>query len=183
MSGVPVPATLLDACVVINLYASRRMAAVLETVPGVVAVADVVAAESRYVRRGGLDEDAEEPEPIDLAPLLDAGQLSVLTATDDELDTYVDFLADLDDGEAMTLALAVHRRCAVVTDDRRVRRALGNRAPLRSTLDLVRAWADGEAISAEVLRAVLTDLGERGTYRPGRGHPHRGWWDTILGVR
>lgn len=182
MSGVPGPATLLDACVVINLYASRRMEDILATIPGSVAVVDVVAAESLYVRRGGTADDADEPEPIDLAPIIDAGRLSVLTATDDELDTFIDFLADLDEGEAMTLDLAVHRGCVVVTDDRRVRRELGDQAPLRSTLDLVKEWADGADLSPEVLRAVLRDLGERGTYRPGRGHPHRRWWDEGLGV-
>lgn len=164
----PGPPILLDACVV------------LETVPGPVAVADVEAAESLSVRRGGPGDDAKEREAIDLAPVIASGRLSVLTATDDELDTFVDFLADLDEGEAMTLALAVHRGGVVVTDDRRVTRALAGRAPLRSTLDLVKDWAEHDAIPPHALRTVLSDIRDRGTYQPGRMHPLRGWWDASL---
>lgn len=174
------PTTLLDACVVINLAASRRPTDILDAVSGPVAVADLVAAESLYVQRGGPGDDAKEPEPIDLAPLIASGRLSVLTATDAELDTFVDFLADLDEGEAMTLALAVHRGFVVATDDRRVTRSLAGRAPLRSTLDLVKDWADREAAPPHLLRTVLTDIRERGTYHPGRTHPLRGWWDASL---
>lgn len=176
----PAPTTLLDACVVINLAASRQPTEILDAVSGPVAVADLVAAESLYVRRGGPGHDAKEPEPIDLGLPIASGRLSVLTATEVELETFVDFLADLDEGEAMTLALAAHRGCVVATDDRRVTRSLAGRAPLRSTLDLVKAWADRETVPPHLLRTVLTDIRERGTYQPGRGHPLRGWWDASL---
>jgi hypothetical protein len=80
----------------------------------------------------------------------------------------------------MTLALAIHRRATVVTDDRKVRRVLAGRAPLRSTLDLVKDWADHADVPVPALRLVLTDLRQRGSYLPSRSHPLRTWWDAIL---
>lgn len=171
---------LLDACVVINLFASRHMAAILDTAPGQVAVADLVVAESLYVRRGGAGDDANEPEPVDLSPLIATNRLSVLTATDEELETFVGLTLDVDDGEAMTLALAIHRQATVVTDDRKVKRVLAGRAPLRSTPDLIKDWADQANVPEPVLRLALIDVQQRGSYLPGRTHPLRTWWDATL---
>jgi hypothetical protein len=158
----------------------RQLAAVLDTVPGPVAIADLVVAESLYVLRGGAGDDAGEPELVNLSSVIATGRLSVLTATEEELETFIDLTLDLDDGEAMTLALAIHRRATVVTDDRKVRRVLAGRAPLRSTLDLVKDWADHADVPVPALRLVLTDLRQRGSYLPSRSHPLRTWWDAIL---
>lgn len=184
VSTPPAPLTLLDACAVVNLYATRRMEHILATIDGPVAVVDVVEREAQYVFRGGEGEDAKEREPIDLQPCIGRGVLAVIETTDEEeLLTYIDLSQELDDGEAMTAALAIHRGYTVVTDDRKAARVLaGQTVTLRTTLDLVRAWADHQAVSAEVLGVVLTDLRERGNYYPARSHPLRSWWDTALSL-
>lgn len=184
MSRPRVPITLLDACAVVNLYATHRMDQILEVVDGSFAVVDVVEREAQYVFRGGKGEDAKERESIDLQPCVARGALTVIGATDEEeLLTYINLTQELDDGEAMTAALAIHRGYTVVTDDRKAARVLARQTvPLRTTLDLVRTWADHQAVSAEVLRVVLTDLRERGNYYPARSHPLRSWWDTALSL-
>jgi predicted nucleic acid-binding protein len=84
----------------------------------------------------------------------------------------------------MTAALAMHRRCVVVTDDRKASRILNEQGvTLRTTLDLVRAWADQEAIQADVLGAAILDLRERGTYESSRNHPLREWWESAMRMR
>jgi predicted nucleic acid-binding protein len=160
------------------------MAHILAAVDGPVAVVDVVEREAQYVFRGGDGEDAKERESIDLQPSVAQGALTVIGSTDEEeLLTYIDLAQELGAGEAMTAALAIHRGYTVVTDDRKAARVLaGQTVTLRTTLDLVRAWADHQAVSAEVLRVVLTDLRERGNYYPARSHPLRSWWDTALGL-
>lgn len=176
--------TLLDACAVVNLYATRRMEHILAAIDGPVAVADVVEREAQYVFQGGDGEDARERELIDLQPWVSQGVLTVIEVThEEELLTFIDLTQELDDGEAITAALAIHRGFTVVTDDRKAVRVLTSRAvTLRSTLDLVKTWADQQAVSSEVLRTVLTDLRERGNYYPSRRHPLRGWWDTALSL-
>jgi predicted nucleic acid-binding protein len=175
--------TLLDACAVVSLYATRRMAEVLTACEGTVAVSDVVAREAQYVRRGGTGEDATEREPVDLAALVAAGTVQIVTTDDEnELLTFVDLTRELDDGEAMTAALAIHRGYVVVTDDRKAERVLNRRnVPLRSTLDLIKTWVDAERLDLTIQRTVLLDLRQRGTYEPRRLHPFRPWWDTVMG--
>jgi hypothetical protein len=85
------PLTLLDACAVVNLYATRCMGDILTAVAGPVAIADVVAREAQFIFRGGAGDDAREREPVDLQPLLDNGLLAVIaTDVEEELLTFID---------------------------------------------------------------------------------------------
>jgi predicted nucleic acid-binding protein len=173
---------LLDACAVVNLYASRKMPEILAVIDGTVAIVDTVEREAQYVLRGGKGDDAREREPVELRPLIATGALSVIASDDEaELLTFIDLTQDLDEGEAMTAAIAIHRGAAVVTDDRKAARILGDRGvACQSTLGLLKAWADAHALADIVIRRVLTDLRERGTYEPPRAHPLRGWWNAII---
>lgn len=172
------PITLLDACAVLSLYATGRMQEIIGAVDGPVAVVDAVAAEALFVRK--VIDGNWEKVPVDLTPLHRAGVLTTYHAeTEDELLTFIDLAVDLDDGEAMTGALAIHRSCTVVTDDRKAERILAGRVPLRSTLDLVKVWADEEDLSDEALRPLLIAIDERG-YRPPQAHPLCAWWERIM---
>ncbi len=170
--------TLLDACAVLSLYATRHMGEVISTLPGRVAVVDLVLEEALYIRR--IVEGDAELEPVDLSPLVTAGLLAVLSpASEEELETFVDLAVDLDDGEAMTAALAIHRGSVLITDDRKAERLLAGRVQLRPTLELIKAWAEAEHVSGDRLRAVLVAVYERG-YQPSRRHPLKPWWDASL---
>jgi len=170
--------TYLDACAVLSLYATRHMAEILSMVPGQVAISDLVAGEALYVWR--IVDGKRERLLIDLASLVADSTLSVLT-TDDEgvLQTFVDLTVDLDDGEAMTAALAIHRSGVLVTDDKKAENLLAARVQIRSTLELIKAWADTASIDGPELRLALSAVYERG-YQPPKGHPLKAWWDLTL---
>lgn len=176
----PFAPILLDACSVINLYATRHMGEILASLAVPVAVVEVVRAEAHYVLKGGEGDDAGEREEIDLAPFVVAAVLRVVPATDDELEAFVDLSTRLDDGEALTAAVAISRGWTVVTDDRKARRMLDGRVPLRYSLDVIKTWAERDGVEAAVLREVLRDLRVRGTYVPGRVHPLKVWWDGLV---
>jgi predicted nucleic acid-binding protein len=173
---------LLDACVVVNLYATGRMGEIVATIAGTVAIVDVVRQESQHVHRGGNGEDRSELDPIDLDPLISAGAIQVLTSEDDaELMTFIDLTRELDDGEAMTAAVAIHRSGIVVTDDRKAARLLSeNSVSHQSTLDLCKVWAETATETQESMRTALIAIRERGRYEPPRNHPLRAWWESIL---
>jgi hypothetical protein len=173
---------LLDACSLINLYATRQIEAILASHPDSFAVVDTVRRESGYVFRGGNGPGATEQEPIDLGPLEAAGLLVALTAVSEaELLTYIDLLLEMGDGEAMTGAVAIHRGLTVVTDDRKALRVLTERGvTCETSLDLVKGWIEAEGIAREEQRAILIDIRQRARYLPHRAHPLRGWWDEIL---
>src|SRR5438552_17812391 len=103
MADPAVPLILLDACCLLNLHATRRLEEILTAVQGRFAVAERVAAETLYTRRGGSGDDADEKDPVDMGSLVALGLLEVLPVeTPDEAASYVGFAAELDDGEAMT---------------------------------------------------------------------------------
>lgn len=162
----------------LSLYATRRMAEIVAVVSGPVAVADVVLQEALYVRRivGGVSER----EPVDITSLVASRVLSVIGTEDEgELQTFVDLAVDLDDGEAMTAALAIHRAYVLVTDDRKAERLLAGRVRLRATLDLVKVWAETEQVDDDTVRAALTGIYDRG-YQPSNRHALKAWWDRFM---
>lgn len=178
------PVTLLDACAVISLYATRWMREILAEIDGGVAVVELVVSEALYVRRGGYGDDARELELIDLTPLITAGALSVIGPDDEEdLHTFIDLAARvrLDDGEAMTAAIAMRRGYVVVTDDRKVEKRLAGQLKLRSTLDLISVWAERRNVDPDTLRRALIDVRDRRSYIPPASHPLKPWWDQVMG--
>lgn len=173
--------TLLDACSIINVVASRHQSDILAH-DGPYALCDIVSREALYVRRGGDGEDSRDPEPIDVGSLIAQDLLTVITSTDDdELSMFIDLAQELDDGEAMTAAIAIHRGMTVVSDDKKATRVLGTAGvTVTSSLHLVKAWVEADKISADGLRRVLTDIRERGSYLPPRSHPLHAWWSGAI---
>lgn len=175
---------LLDACCLLNLCASRWMAAVLAAVPARCAAADAAVAKAQYVFSG----EAPDPwaqEPVDLQPLIAGGQLDVLRIQSDaEASAYIAFAAErLGDGESMTCALAVVHGHAVASDDRRVARVLARLAPsvpLHSTPWLMKQWADAAGVPSERIRRALVDIQRRARFVPGRHDALQAWWQGIV---
>jgi hypothetical protein len=176
-----------DACCLLNLYASRRMEDMLSALPFRSGVATAAAAESLYVERGGDGDDSHEREAVDLRPLLASGVLHLVSIeTPEEASAYVTFAASLDDGEAMTCALAAVRGLSVASDDRRVRNVLGRMAPdvpVLTTSELVKTWVDAAAASADELGRVLIDIQQRSRFTPGPRDPLFAWWNAARGAR
>jgi predicted nucleic acid-binding protein len=120
---------------------------------------------------------------VELAPVVVAGLLHVVRPDDVELATFIDISLDLEDGEALTIALAVHRGWLVATDDRKAQRIAHERGVLLlTTLDLVKAWSERKCISPGDLHAALMALRERARYAPGRTHALYAWWEAAISL-
>lgn len=72
-------------------------------------------------------------------------------------------------------ALPPHR-----TDDRKAIRLTAGRTDIRSSLDLIKTWADNSILGDDILRGVLVDIRARGNHSPSRNHPFKSWWDSIM---
>lgn len=134
---------------------------------------------------GGEGDNARERELVELEPLTCANLLQVLTLdTDAEYATFVRLTAELDDGEAEALTLAVHRHLAVATDDRKALRLLRQEMPhlaVFTTASLLKQWADHCHIEPVALRRVLGDVQERGNFVPRSDDSLRSWWLLVVG--
>ena len=172
------PPILLDACVVLSLYATRHMEEILDAVPGSFLVAETVVAESLYIQV--MIDGVQDLELVNLDPLIASGKIAVIAPeSEEEFQSFLELSQRLDDGEAMTCALALHRGYRVATDDGKTIKLMGQQIPIIGGLHMVRAWAETTSAPPALLRDALIAICNRG-YFPGQNHPHRAWWDSIL---
>jgi hypothetical protein len=174
-------AIILDACCVINLYASGRMQEILESMEKAMVIADYVC-ENEALTIRSFDSDAEEP--IDLQPFIEAGLLIIasLNSGAEEI-TFVNFAAEVDDGEAITGALAFHRDWAVGSDDGAAIdtfRRLAPRQQIVTTPELIKHWVDSASPPRKAIADTLRAVRHRGKYGPGRDHFLHDWWQSFL---
>jgi predicted nucleic acid-binding protein len=169
---------IIDTCVLLNLLASGEIEGILRAAARASLVCSAVEKESLYLR----SENPKNPlEPVNLAPLIKAGLLQICEIEGPEEEVlYVDYSSLLDDGEAMSLAIAVARGLDLSTDERKARRlfleAVGQPTRLISTAEMIRGWAESEHVPATRVRAGLLQIQERARYQPGTADGNYQWW-------
>lgn len=153
----------LDASVLINLLATGRLASILSCFcPSAVVVEEVIG----EVRRNPRDrqENAALLDPFFAQAALTRDSLS---GSDEMLELYLELAGadeqeDLGDGEAASMAYAVHKGYAVALDERKARAVCRRRFPniqICSTLDMLRALEGACSISREhVVESVYDAL-------------------------
>ena len=176
---------ILDACCIMNLYASGKMEEVISSIAETMAVAIyVLKFEALTVYKESKRTAPDEKENIDLQPLIDKGLLITTDLeTDEEKDAFVEFTAQrLDDGEAATMAIAGNRNWAVATDDRsakRVFRVRHTNVQIISTPEIMRHWQENGDPEITILRQAILDIEKRANYLVGSRHPLYGWWQSC----
>ena len=173
---------ILDACVLINILASGRAQEILTGSEYGFGICTVVSKESIYLRAA--DPNAP-PDNVELDPFVNSKCLTVYGLSGNkEKELYVDYAADLDDGEAMTLALAFSREFAVATDDRKARRIFledtGDVTRLLSTPQILKRWSPRAGLTSWELKKLLLDVSRRGRFSPHSGDPDFSWWSKVV---
>ena len=176
---------LLDASCLINLYATGRLREIALALPYPLGVSDyVVEKEALYVWRAGASTAEDERALVDLEPLIEEGLIRVMCLeTEDEERSFVDLASTMDDGEAITGAIALHRAYAVATDDRKARRILTelpDAVPLVSTLELLKQWSELAPIPVAELRDAFAAMESGASYVPGERDPLSAWWRRVM---
>lgn len=167
---------ILDACVALNLFASGVPLSELGDASGVrFLMTSVAAAETLW-----LDpvEPSGQREQIDERGLSARG-ITLVTLTEDETTRFVELARDIDDGEAATIAVAIHRGLRIGTDDRKaVRVATSQSSPIEvvRTTQLVKQWADSSAADQIRVSEAVRAIHRRASYVPPRDDPHLVWW-------
>jgi len=176
---------ILDACQVLNLFASRRMDEILHALDGPAYVSEHAATtEALWVGTGRRGEPNSEYEVVDLAPTIARGYLRVIRPeTESELDDFVRLATLMDDGEAMAGALAFHRALVVGTDDRRAIGVFQRLSPPIRTIGtcaIVHTWASRAGAMPTELCGIVTDIRRRARFLPPAGEALREWWNAAL---
>lgn len=186
MSNLLIPRgrLLLDASCLLNLYATGRMRDIATGVGYQLEVADyVLQYETLYVLQTNPEGTGDVRIPVDLDSLIGYGLLNVVELErEDVLSSFVRLASLVDDGEAATGALAIHRDCSIAIDDRRARRVLGEVMPevaLVSTLELMQLWSEEASVPGRELQDALMAMQTGASYFPGRRDPLFDWWMSV----
>lgn len=172
---------IIDACCLINVYASGKNESILRTC-GKLWIPEQVREESLSIRR--VDEDDPSklvPEEIALEQAIAEGYLELcdLEGTQ-EFSSYVNFATQLGDGEAACLAIALSRGWTVATDDRKARRIAGELGiSLVSTPELVNRWVQATSPAEELVVEVLKNIERFARFRPRKADSLHGWWMDL----
>ncbi len=175
---------ILDACCIINLYASGVMGAILRSITSSIAVAAYVRDhETLTIACESPGNRLSQRESIDLQQFIDEGLLRVVSPeTHEELVTVVNFAAHLDDGEAITGAIAFHRNWSIATDDGKALRFFRQYTPnvqVITTPELIKHWVDTYHPPQENVSAALRTIRIRARYEPHRTHTLYDWWQKC----
>lgn len=173
---------LLDACCVLNFCASSKFLAILESIPAQVAVTQVV--HERELRTLQRLKDEENEGAIQFETAIAQNLLTVVDfKSEEEVESFVNYAAILrDDGESATCAIAVHRGCAIATDDKRAIAFFQQTASylqVLSTPDIIKHWSEEAGVDSPALRDVLNAIRVKGRYSPDRSHRLRSWWEAA----
>lgn len=173
---------MLDASCLLNLYATGRFSEMAIVQPFGLAVADyVIQNEALYVRAPA--SEGEERIAVDLSSVVRERLIQVLTLRGGkESELFVDLAVEMDDGEAISGAIALSRGHGIATDDRKARRVLTQRhstVQLVSTLEIVKNWSEQASIAGPDLRQALQAMEAGANYVPGERDPLYGWWSSV----
>jgi len=174
---------ILDACCLINLYATGRCAEILTVLPHTFAAGREALEEANYLARK-LDDGTYEREEIEWRPLTERKLITVLElGAETEEHLFVDLSVTLDDGEAATLAIAIHRGYTVATDEKKATNLVRDefpQCPITNTLALLKEWEQIARPTRTELTEAIQNVRDLAHYQPGPGHDLYEWWTSRI---
>jgi hypothetical protein len=173
------PVLLNDSSVLLNLLATDCFEAIALSTGWQFAICEVVRTESKKLR----DPATGDMVPVDIEPLVHAGVLKVLElAGEKEQTLFVAEAAVVDDGEAMSIAIAATRGLELAIDDKQASNHLRRHFPalkLWTTPEILKRWVETTAATAEALRKTIQLIEQRARYVPPKHHALAAWWSAA----
>lgn len=168
-----------DSSVLLNLLAANCLASVAVATGWQFAICPAVRDEAKKLR----DPHTSEMIDVDLAPFLASGLLQVLELSGEEEQTlYVEQAIIVDDGEAMSIAIAAHRHLELAIDDKQAANHARRAFPevhLWSTPEILKHWSEVGSVEGKILREAIRLIETRSRYFPARSHPLAEWWQIA----
>ena len=172
---------IVDACCLINLYATGDIRGFLSEVAWSWHMPSAALAESLYIRVSDDDGD-DRREAIEPQACIDEGLLASVDVQNlEEADLYVRLASDLDDGEAMALAIAKLRGWTIATDDRKAIRFSGNlRVPVVTTPELIQLWVKAIHMPSTRVKTHLRRIESGARFSPAEDAQGYDWWTAAV---
>jgi len=168
---------IIDACALINFYASGKFDSILQKQPAQAYIVEEVKSESLFIKNFA---KSGEYQPILLDHFLNTGLIKLVKLkTSAEKHLFVNLACQIDDGEAATLAIASSRKMQIITDDRKAIRVLKQEVPKVkqcSSLAIIKHWCESQSVSKKEIKKALKNIHECARYQPHHGHQLYDWW-------
>ncbi len=177
-------ARIVDACCLINLYASRKLVEIVRAFGGEFFLPDRVSNEALTIRKPDEDDVTKYlSETIDLTEASDAGVIQECRIEGQaENEHFVRFAMQVDDGEAACLAIAKRRGGTIVTDDKKaIRLATAEQIAVVTTPELVHHWAEAAKPKDDEVVEALRNIELFAHFRLGRSAKYYQWWTRMIG--
>ncbi len=170
---------IIDCCSLLNLYTGWGSLEKLRALPYTWSICESVARESEFTREYGPDGIPIDV-PFDLTFLIDSRVLRVARPESDaEMEDYVSFATQIDDGEAQALAIAKNRGFLLLTDDRKATR-MANRPDVAvttiTTVAVLREWQERSGTHKTDIRKIIERIQVLARFIPRRDSPEHAWW-------
>jgi len=171
----------IDACCLINLAAAEAFSTWLPHLGLTCVLPQAVVDEALFLRTWN-DQGEPSCEAIDLKPHIESRLFEVVAPVGaQEIGAFVAHARQLDDGEAMALAIAQSRGWTLATDDRKAITVASSVGVITcGTSGLVKRWVDTAAVEEPEIRAALLRIKHRARYLPGLRDPLFSWWMGYL---
>ncbi len=168
-----------DTSVLLNLVAADCLSSLCHATGWQFVVCSAVLNETKKLR----DVSTGEMVLVDLSPMIQAGLLHVIDMIEpEEKVIYIDQAAVVDDGEAMSMAIAAYRSLELAIDDRQAtnhsKRAFPN-LRIWSTPEILKAWDESTILPTGALGLAIRNIEERARYFPAKSHPLSRWWQEA----
>ena len=158
----------------LNLLATDCLASIAAATGWQFAICTAVRDEAKKLR----DSQNGEMVEVDITPHI-GGLLQVLELSGEEEQTlYVEQSINVDDGEAMSMAIAAHRHLELAIDDKQAANHTRRKFPeihLWSTPQIVKHWAEAGSVDAKLVRDTLRLIEIRSRYFPPKSHALAEW--------
>ena len=169
------PLLITDASVLVNLLATDAFEDIAYQAGWRFVICEAVQREVLALRNA----ETGDMEPVELQTYIDSKLIEVVTLQSNESDYYVEYSAVVDDGEAMSLAIAETRKLAIAVDDRRaisIAQRRGFPSTMLTTPELLHAWCQQTRAKAAEIGSLLRLIEIRARYVPPKNHALRQWW-------
>ena len=169
----------IDCCSLLNLYTGWAGLTDLHDLGWTWHICEAVLNEAEYTREYGPD-GVPQLIPLDMSVLIQRGVLlSARPETEEEIDDYLNFASEIDDGEAQALAIAKHRGFVLLTDDRKATK-LAQRSDVAvrttSTAKILQAWAQLDSRNELRLHEIIARIALLARFDLRTDSPDYAWW-------
>ena len=165
-----------DSSVLLNLLAADCLASIAADTGWQFAICPAVRDEVKRLR----DAQTGEMIEVDVTPHIVSGLLQILELSGEEEQLlYVEQSIVVDDGEAMSIAIAVHRQLALAIDDKQATNHTHRKFPeirLWSTPEILKHWTKVGCVDAKRLCEAIRLIETRARYFPAQSHALADWW-------